>query len=153
MRKQQQGFTLIELVVIIIILGILSATALPKFTNLSEDAEKAQVKSVAAAITAWGQSNYATRKLDPTKGLPIDNGTSACSTSAGGLLATGTFDKILDGSSKIVQSDSNKPNEFYATAVNSTADDCSKGAVIQCNIINSSNAAATAVAYVPCTNQ
>ena len=36
--KRQQGFTLIELVVVIIILGILAVTAAPKFINLQGDA-------------------------------------------------------------------------------------------------------------------
>lgn len=40
---KQKGFTLIELIVVIVILGILAATALPKFVDLTGDAQKAAV--------------------------------------------------------------------------------------------------------------
>lgn len=50
MVRSQKGFTIIELVVVIVILGILAAVAFPKFSDLSGDAHQAVVNGTGAAV-------------------------------------------------------------------------------------------------------
>ena len=44
-RKSRKGFTLVEILIVVIILGILAAIVIPQFTNASEDARKSNMKS------------------------------------------------------------------------------------------------------------
>ena len=50
MMKRQNGFTLVELVVVIVILGILAVTAAPKFLNLQQDAREASIQGLKGAM-------------------------------------------------------------------------------------------------------
>lgn len=55
MKLNQKGFSLIELVIVIVILGLLAATAIPRFLNVTEDAENASVDGVSGGLaTAVG---------------------------------------------------------------------------------------------------
>ena len=58
MKTRQAGFTMIELIVVIVILGVLAATALPKFIDLRGDAQQAANDSVAGALASAMSLNY-----------------------------------------------------------------------------------------------
>lgn len=58
-KAQQSGFTLIELILVIVILGVLAATVAPKFANLATDARVAALKGVEAAMRSTNLEVYA----------------------------------------------------------------------------------------------
>lgn len=57
--NRQSGFTLIELVIVIVLLGVLAAIAVPRFVNLQDDALRSQLTANAAALTSAMNINYA----------------------------------------------------------------------------------------------
>ncbi|MEO9495547.1 type II secretion system protein [Vibrio splendidus] len=82
--KRQGGFTLIELVVVIVILGILAVTAAPRFLNLQDDAKDATLEGLAGAIQGSASIIYGKAAIE---GFESTSG----ALSAGGSTINTTF--------------------------------------------------------------
>jgi prepilin-type N-terminal cleavage/methylation domain-containing protein len=107
MKQVQRGFTLIELVMVIVILGVLAAVAIPKFVDLKGDAVIAATQGVAGGLSSASAVNYAARSVKGTSSaatVAIVNCDSVKSALQGGLPSGYQTDAAVTVAAGVTQS-------------------------------------------------
>lgn len=117
--QKQKGFTLIELIAVIVILAILAAIALPRFMDATEEAHRAAVKGTGGALASAVALVRAQWEVNKTKGITapntdvagfgagdVDTNASGWPLGTGGALdCTELWDGVLQGSAPVIGTD------------------------------------------------
>lgn len=134
-KQYQKGFSLIELVIVIVILGLLAATAIPRFLNVTEDAEDASVDGVSGGLATavsfvrsqWevdGRNNPnvvldgATISLDDSFGFPTGS-TNVDAAAMTDLTCQEVFDNVLQNAPRNVLFNEDARSQRYVVRVES----------------------------------
>lgn len=80
-RLMQSGFTLIELIIVVVIVGIMAAIAIPKYNDIASQARLAMLKGIGGSISSAAATNYALRAGGLTGAVSVGTCTAAAALS------------------------------------------------------------------------
>ncbi|MDC5820327.1 type II secretion system protein [Vibrio europaeus] len=111
--KRQGGFTLIELVVVIVILGILAVTAAPRFLNLQGDAREASLQGLRGAMSGAAGIVYGRSAIN---GIETTPSVTAASSADNVALTFGYPAAATDGIGNAVEGLSGNNSDWAAVS-------------------------------------
>lgn len=127
-RVEEQGFTMIELIVVITILGILAAFALPRFVNIQNEARTSTVSSLAGSLRSASAMIHAKALVNPSVTSVTIDGQAIALTASSGYATAGAISSALQD---LTGFSTNNSGTFWPTSVATSAN---------CNVVYSTAA-------------